>query len=261
MRELTLAAPHIYRLVVPFLDIYTTVFLVETAEGTVVFDTATYPEDIDRYLVPALRELGGEKPLWVVISHNHRDHGGGLARFAELFPDTPIAAGSGACAERVPGRTVRVLADGEMLTGPLQTVTIPGHTEDCVGLLDTRTGTLLSGDGLQLYGIYGSGAWGANVGLIPEHMALGKKLLTMDISCILASHNYHPRDWRAAGREAVADYIEQCAKALRDIRDYAMSHPDLTDEEAAQRYNTNSGLPTVAPRIFKAARAWKTNGI
>ena len=55
MKELTLAAPHIHRLEVPFLDIYTTVFLVETEEGIVVFDTATYPEDMDTYLVPALR--------------------------------------------------------------------------------------------------------------------------------------------------------------------------------------------------------------
>ena len=38
MKELTLAAPHIHRLVVPFLDIYTTIFLIDTPEGLVVFD-------------------------------------------------------------------------------------------------------------------------------------------------------------------------------------------------------------------------------
>lgn len=254
MKELALAAPHIHRLVVPFLDIYTTIFLVETEEGTVVYDTATYPEDMDNWLVPALRELGVEKPVWVVISHNHRDHAGGLARFAQLYPNTPIAAGSEACGERVPGRTVRVLSDGETLAGPLKAVTVPGHTADCVGILDTRTGTLLSGDGLQLYGIYGSGAWGANISLIPEHIAAGKKLKEMDIQTVLASHNYHPRDWRADGKEAVADYIDQCARALKDIRLYAMQYPELDEQEVAERYNAQSGLPTVSPRIFKAAR-------
>jgi len=254
MKELALAAPHIHRLVVPFLDIYTTIFLVETEEGTVVYDTATYPEDMDNWLVPALRELGVEKPVWVVISHNHRDHAGGLARFAQLYPNTPIAAGSEACGERVPGRTVRVLSDGETLVGPLKAVTVPGHTADCVGILDTRTGTLLSGDGLQLYGIYGSGAWGANISLIPEHIAAGEKLKTLDIQTVLASHNYHPRDWRADGKEAVADYIDQCAKALKDIRRYAMQYPELDEQEVAERYNAQSGLPTVSPRIFKAAR-------
>ena len=259
MKELTLAAPGIYRLVVPFLDIYTTIFLVETEEGWVVFDTATYPEDMDNYLVPALRELGVEKPAWVVVSHNHRDHGGGLARFAELFPETPIAAGSTACGVRVPGREVRVLADGETLVGPLKAVMIPGHTADAVGILDTRTNTLLSGDGLQLYGIYGSGAWGANIGLIPEHLKAGEKLQGLNLQTILASHNYHPCDWRADGKEAVADYIAQCAKALRDIRAYTLAHPDQTPEEMAEAYNAASGLPTVSSRIFKAAIEVITN--
>ena len=36
-------------------------------------------------LLPALRELGVDTPAWVVISHNHRDHGGGLFRF-DLTP-------------------------------------------------------------------------------------------------------------------------------------------------------------------------------
>lgn len=253
MKELTLAAPHIHRLEVPFLDIYTTIFLVETPSGLVVFDTATYPEDMDNYLLPALKELGVAEPAWLVVSHNHRDHGGGLARFAELFPGTPIAAGSKACGERVPGREIRVLSDGEILVDPLVTVTLAGHTADCVGLLDRRTGTLLSGDGLQLYGIYGSGAWGANISLIPEHMATGEKLREMEIQIILASHNYHPRNWRADGREAVEDYICQCANALRDIRRYALAHPEQSFEEMAASYNGASGLPTVSHRIFKAA--------
>lgn len=253
MKELTLAAPHIHRLVVPFLDIYTTIFLVETEEGVVVFDTATYPGDMDNYLVPALRELGAEHPLWVVVSHNHRDHAGGLARFAELFPETSIAAGSEGCGERIPGKTVRVLTDGETLVGPLTAVTIPGHTADAIGILDTRTGTLMSGDCLQMYGIYGSGAWGANISLIPEHIAAGQKLMTLPINTILASHNYHPYDWRADGKKAVADYIAQCVSALRDIRAYGLAHGDRTPEEIAEAYNASSGLPRVAPRIFKAA--------
>ena len=256
MKELTLAAPHIHRLVVPFLDIYTTIFLIDTPEGLVVFDTATYPEDMDNYLVPALKELGVETPAWVVISHNHRDHAGGLARFAELYPATGIAAGSEDCGQRVEGKPVRVLTDGETLLGPLQAVSIPGHTRDAVGILDTRTGTLLSGDGLQLYGIMGSGAWGANIGLIPEHIAAIQKLGAMDIQTILTCHNYEPRDWRADGKEAVADYLLQCRLALQDIRSYALSRKNLDPEHIAETYNASSGLPTVAPRIFKAALEW-----
>ena len=75
----------------------------------------------------------------------------------------------------------------------------------------------------------------------------------MNLQTILASHNYHPCDWRADGKEAVADYIAQCAKALRDIRAYTLAHPDQTPEEMAEAYNAASNLPTVSSRIFKAA--------
>ena len=38
---------NIYRLTVPFFDVYTTVYFVETDEGILVFDTATYDSDVE----------------------------------------------------------------------------------------------------------------------------------------------------------------------------------------------------------------------
>jgi len=257
MTELTAVTPNIHRLVIPFLDIYTTVFIVTTDKGAVLIDTATYPEDIDSYIIPALQELNipADKLLYAVITHNHRDHAGGLERFAQLFPNTVIAAGSIGCGERVPGRTVEVLTDGQTLLGPLQAVALPGHTFDFIGILDTRTKTLISGDGLQQYGIYGSGNWGANISLIPEHLALGKRLKQMEIETILASHNYHPGDWRADGKEAVHHYIDECANALFALKEYTVRYPELDDNALAAQYNAQSGLPTVGAHVFKALRA------
>ena len=259
MTELTAVTPNIYRLVIPFLDIYTTVFVVTTDSGSVLIDTATYPEDIENYVVPALQELNipAEKLLYTVITHNHRDHAGGLERFAQLFPNTVVAAGSTGCEARIPGHSVQVLEDGQTLLGPLKAVSLPGHTADFIGILDTRTNTLISGDGLQMYGIYGSGNWGANISLIPEHLALGKRLKQMDIDTILASHNYHPCDWRADGKEAVHRYIDECANALYDIKAYADRYPELDDQALAEQYNAQSGLPTVGAHVFKALRALK----
>ncbi|MBR4888035.1 MAG: MBL fold metallo-hydrolase [Clostridia bacterium] len=255
MHTLSALTPYITRLTVPFLDIYTTIFVVKTEQGAVVFDTATYPEDMDTYLVPALEKLGigAEDLKYVVLSHNHRDHAGGLARFAELFPGAAVAAGSRACEERIPDRNVTVLKEGDTLLDVLQVVALPGHTADCIGLLDTRTGTLLSGDGLQLFGIYGSGAWGANISYIKEHLALGKTLGEKKISVIAASHDYHPCGWKAEG-EAVGPYIAECAAALRAVADFARANPDDSNEELAARYNASSGLPTVGAHVFAAVR-------
>lgn len=255
MNGLTKITPDIHRLVVPFLDIYTTVLFVNTPEGTVLFDTATYPEDIDKYIVPAMNELGitANELKYVVISHNHRDHAGGLARFAELYPNTVICAGSANCGERVPGREIKVLAEGDTLAGVLTAFSMPGHTSDCVGIFDTRTKTLLSGDALQLYGIYGSGAWGANISLIEEHIELGKRLHERDIAAIVASHDYHPCGWRAEGKAEVDRYIDECVGALYDIRDFMSAYLQLDDEGLAEMYNTGK-LPTVGKHVFKNLR-------
>ena len=44
---------HITRITIPFLDIDTAVFLIATPDGRILFDTVTYPTDIDEYILPA----------------------------------------------------------------------------------------------------------------------------------------------------------------------------------------------------------------
>jgi len=106
--ELTAITPDIHRLVIPFLDIYTTVFLLETPDGAVLFDTATYPEDADNYILPALRQRGitPQSLRCVVISHNHRDHAGSLMRIRQEYPATPVLTGSVKLREQYPDAPV-----------------------------------------------------------------------------------------------------------------------------------------------------------
>ncbi len=257
MNGLTKINPDIHRLVVPFLDIYTTVFFINTPEGVVLYDTATYPEDIDNYIVPAMAELGisADDLKYVVVSHDHRDHAGGLARFAELYPNTVICAGSTSCGERVPGREIKVLGEGDTLLDVITVFSMPGHTPDCLGVFDTRTKTLISGDALQLYGIYGSGAWGANIGFIEEHIKLGGQLRERDIASIIASHDYHPCGWRADGKAEIDRYIDECANALYAVRDFMAANMQLDDEAMTEKYNSQSNLPTVSRRVIKSLRA------
>ena len=144
--------------------------------------------------------------------------------------------------------------------GTLQIIAVPGHSADSLCLLDTETGTLISGDSLQLYGIYGSGTWGASVGMPVEHLEAIDKLRRLDIRRIVASHDYHPFGYLAEGRNAVRKYLDACPEALYRILDAIRSHPDMDSESLAVIYNEQSRLPTVSNRVFAAIRAAAESG-
>ena len=239
---------YIYRLQIPFSNIYTCMFLIRTPAGTVVYDTGTYGSDISNYLVPALQELSMEQPVAVAISHNHGDHAGGLTAFHELYPDVPIYAGSEACKERVDA-SVRVLKDGDILFG-LRAVHIPGHTTDCIGIYDRRTKTLLSGDCLQAYGIYGKGKWGTSIAYPQAHLEALDRLENMDIQALYTAHHYEPSGNSAEGLEQVQNYILRCRNALKDIRDYVVAHPEKELETLNEGYAAMTGLPIPPTKSF-----------
>ena len=48
----------IFRLRVPFENLYTSVFLVEADEKKILVDCATTAEDVDAHIVPALKKMG-----------------------------------------------------------------------------------------------------------------------------------------------------------------------------------------------------------
>lgn len=256
MKNLSKITENIYRLTVPFLDIYTTVFLIKTSEGFVLYDTATYPEDVDQYIIPAFRYLqtDAESIAYVVLSHSHRDHAGGLDRFLELFPEAVIVTGSGQIKEKYPGHKCLMPEDGQMLTESLRLIRIPGHAADCIGLFEERTKTLLSGDSLQLYGIFGSGKWGANISTPLSHIEAVDKLKALEPTSIVASHDYHPYGYLAVGGENIEKYLEACKDALYQIRDMIVQNPDKSDEELTKSYNSMGKLPTVGEHVFRGVR-------
>ena len=256
MLSLTAVTPHIHRLTIPFLDVYTTVFIIDTPNGFVLFDTATYPDDAEQYILPAMRQLGiapGSLHC-VAISHNHRDHAGSLARILQEFPHISVLSASTALRQQFPDAAYLCAENNASLLDVLRVISIPGHTGDCIALLDTRTGTLLSGDGLQLYGIYGSGNWGANITHPDAHRRTIDFLRTLGLSTIIASHDYHPCGHIARGTEEIDAYLTACTNALDDIRESILQNPTLDDKALAAAYNQSSGLPTVAAHVFAAMR-------
>jgi len=198
----------LFRLSVPFEDLTTTVYVAVTEAGVALIDSATYPRDVDKYILPALEQLGvaRERVLLILLTHAHGDHAGGASRLAECLPNARVRASF-----ETPLQKEVLLADGELLLGCLRVISLPGHTKNSVGYLDLRTNTLLSGDCLQLFGI---GKYRNGIGLSEEYARSVERLRTMPIQRIVAAHEYDPLGSIAEGEAAVKRYLDECMRAL-----------------------------------------------
>ena len=189
----------IYRLRVPFENIYTSVFLITAQENKILVDCGTTAYDVDSVILPALSEIGYTLSdlNMLVLTHHHRDHAGGLARIREIIPSIEAVTG------------ISVLAD------KISTYALSGHTEDSIGILDERTGTLISGDGLQGAGVDKYRCYTKHPDKYIE--TLEKLKNDEKIENIFFSHAYEPWNTDAVfGREKVIDCLNECKKYIGD---------------------------------------------
>jgi len=243
---------HIHRLTTPYKDIFTTVYLLKAPRGTVLFDAASYDEDLEQTILPWLRQLSAV-PDYVFISHNHKDHSGGLARLLREFPALQVISGSPTLKEQYPGK-VTAPENGNVLLDTYQVVSIPGHTQDSSALLDQRTMTLISGDCLQQTGICGSGDWACNISCPVEYLQTLERLRGMGIRQILTAHDYVPCGYRADGETEVLTLLDSCKAPLYRIRDLILSAPEAADAEIRARFNADPAMPTVSERVVAILR-------
>ena len=185
---------NIYRLKVPFEDIYTSIFFIRTKRANLLVDTATFNSDIDEYLLPALDTLVIKLTdiAYLILTHLHSDHAGGVNRIRELNPKIEIVRG---VAEKLPNG--------------VSGYELKGLTLDLIGVFDEDTGTLITGDGLQGVSV---GKYRLSLESKDEYIkTLAKIQADARIQNILLSHAYEP--WGkdgAFGREQVEQIINDC---------------------------------------------------
>ena len=257
MPQLIKVTDSIHSFPVPYKDIFVQIYILQTPAGTVLFDTAACPEDVDQFILPALEQLG-ITPTHIFISHDHGDHAGGLFRVQSLFPKATVLSRSNRLRDLCPD--LQCPEDGEILLDVLRVVTVPGHSADSAALLDLRTGTLVTGDCLQSFGIYGSGAWYGAIRYPEAHLEAIQKLRQLPIENIATAHDYHPSGLVSFGRDQVHRRLDSCIDALRRLADAIRANPTLEDARITALCNDGT-LPTVGTHIIAAVRKAAEKGL
>ncbi len=187
----------IYRLKIPFDTVYTSVFLIESRSGAVLVDCATTDADVEGYILPALENFGHKITdiRAIVITHNHGDHVGGLSRILHHAPN------------------IEVIRKACTPFDEFEVYPLYGHAREMIGLFDSRTGTLISGDGLQGAGVDKYRACAEDKAAYYETLERVKQ--DERIENLVFSHAYEP--WyedHLFGRDKVLDCLTKCKKYI-----------------------------------------------
>lgn len=119
-----------------------TMYIVEGDDKAMLIDTGTKCHKLDSII-----RLITQKPLYVVITHQHPDHTGNVNDFAEMYyhaADTVLLSIN----EPFTGKT-HFISDGDVFdlgNRKIEVVWMPGHTPGSVVLVDQKSGSCFTGD-------------------------------------------------------------------------------------------------------------------
>ncbi len=194
----------IYFIKIPFEELYTASFILCEDSNAVILDGGASDRDAEEHIIPAAKSMG-VSVRYLIFSHEHADHMGGINALHRAFPDAKV------CKLPPVGEVAAALTDGALLLNRFQIVHLPGHSVDSMAVLDTKTNTLLTGDCLQLRGI---GKYRNGVTDRAAYLESIQRIRALGVEHIIASHDYDPLGQFANGSEEVQAYLDESEQAI-----------------------------------------------
>ena len=255
----------IYRLKVPFENIYTAVFLIKEGGGWMLCDCATTEQDVHEYIIPALdsMDIALCDITHILITHPHADHAGGLRYLLHHMPSVHVCAGSDYIKKRLAPEHFILLCDGMKLSENMTAHSLKGHCGDMFGFYDKRSGTLISGDALQICGV---GRYGCGLGNFDDYLNTLERVRTMKPHRLVSSHDYFPLGSCAEGDGEICEYIRECGEYARYIMrvcdEYMASgifdEKVITDAVREKNRTADPDIPPLQYSTVKSYILWKT---
>ena len=228
--------PDTYLLRVPFGSVWTGISLVRGEKNVLIDSSQLEPE---KYLIPALGDLGLKVSDidWLLNTHVHGDHIGGHHALVTKYGLKTATLESAADALRDPVKVAirvrtrfpknspapqsylkgvepdKLLKEGELLEGRFRVIATPGHDDDCLAWIDTKTGTAFTGDSLQANGTpcQGIGFYRS----LADYRATLAKLARQNLDNIVCGHWYDGIGDVIRGRDAVRGALRYCEERVR----------------------------------------------
>lgn len=250
--------PSTFLLKVPFGPVWTGIILIKGEKNILIDSSHLEPEN---YLIPAFDKLGmkvGDID-WLLNTHVHGDHIGGHHSLVTKYGLKTATLKSSADALRDPVKVAvrvrtrfpknspapqsylkgvepdRLLEEGELLEGRFYAVATPGHDDDCLTWIDTKTGTAFTGDSVQANGTPTQG-----VGFYRDLQAYMKsleKLSALHLENMVCGHDYDGIGTVIKGAEGVSAALKYCKDRVElydsKIKEYMASGMPVEEEPVA----------------------------
>ena len=256
--EFEVVLPDTYLLKVPFGPVWTGIILIKGEKNILIDSSHLEPES---YLVLALEKLGMKVSDidWLLNTHVHGDHIGGHHSLVTKYGLKTATLDSAADALRDPVKVAirvrtrfpknspapqsylkgvepdMVLKEGDLLEGRFYALATPGHDDDCLVWVDTKTGTAFTGDSIQANGTPCQG-----IGFYRDRNAyLGslQKLSKTKLENIVCGHEYDGIGSVIKGADEVSSVLQYCKDRVElydsTIKEYMASGMSVEEEPVA----------------------------